>query len=173
MRDDAGAAGPDDHGDAPETADETVDGERMPEPDDVAPVEETEPVDDVTDGFVVAPADTSDEDEAVDIGEDGPPVDDESAWGERLLTGAIVTACCLFVFWQLQPSLIFTDSTPTGGDMGAHVWGPAFLRDELLPRLRLTGWTPDWYSGFPAFHFYMVIPALAIVMLDVGARKHN
>ena len=87
---------------------------------------------------------------------------------EKIVTALVVTASALFVFWQLQPNLIFTDSTPTGGDMGAHVWGPAFLRDELLPNLRLTGWTPDWYSGFPAFHFYMVIPALAIVILDVG-----
>ena len=87
---------------------------------------------------------------------------------ERAITAAVVFGAALFVFWQLQPELVFLDTTPTGGDMGAHVWGPAFLRDELLPRLRLTGWTPDWYSGFPAFHFYMVIPALMIVILDVG-----
>ena len=48
-------------------------------------------------------------------------------------------------------------SHQAGGDMGAHVWGPAFLRDELLPRLRLTGWTPDWYSGFPAFQDFNLI----------------
>ena len=98
-------------------------------------------------------------------------VTSENPGGDRLekwVTGLVVAACSLFVFWQLQPSLIFEDTTPTGGDMGAHVWGPAFLRDELLPNLRLTGWTPDWYSGFPAFHFYFVIPALAIVILDVG-----
>ena len=82
----------------------------------------------------------------------------------------IVGLCCAFVFWQLQPSLILSDTTPTGGDLGAHVWGPAFLRDELLPRFQLSGWTPDWYGGFPAFHFYMVIPALAIVALDVGLQ---
>ncbi len=87
---------------------------------------------------------------------------------ERWVTSVVVVACSVFVFWQLQPSLIFSDTTPTGGDMGAHVWGPAFLRDELLPNFRLTGWTPDWYSGFPAFHFYFVLPALAIVILDVG-----
>ena len=87
---------------------------------------------------------------------------------ERVVTAMVVSASALFVFWQLQPDLIFSDTTPTGGDMGAHVWGPAFLRDELLPNLRLSGWTPDWYSGFPAFHFYMVVPALAIVVLDVG-----
>lgn len=87
---------------------------------------------------------------------------------ERTITALVVLGSAIFVFAQLEPGQIFTNSTPTGGDMGAHVWGPAFLRDELLPRLRLTGWTPDWYSGFPAFHFYMVIPALMIVILDVG-----
>jgi hypothetical protein len=51
--------------------------------------------------------------------------------------------------------------------MGAHVWAPAFLRDDLLPSFRLTGWTPDWYAGFPALHFYMVPPMLAIVLLDL------
>ena len=58
--------------------------------------------------------------------------------------------------------------TPAGGDMGAHVWGPAFLRDHLLPDLRISGWTPDWYAGFPAYHFYMVVPPLLIVALDAG-----
>ena len=93
-----------------------------------------------------------------------------SGWVENLITAAVVIGCSLFVFWQLQPDLIFSNTTPTGGDMGAHVWGPAFLRDELLPRFRLSGWTPDWYSGFPAFHFYMVLPSLAVVWLDVGFR---
>ncbi|WP_117000754.1 hypothetical protein [Desertimonas flava] len=63
--------------------------------------------------------------------------------------------------------LIFDRTTPTGGDMGAHVWGPAFLRDYLLPNGQLSGWSMDWYSGFPIYRFYMLIPALAIVGLDV------
>ena len=58
--------------------------------------------------------------------------------------------------------------SPSGGDMGAHVWGPAFLRDHLLTEGRLSGWTPDWYAGFPAYQFYMVVPSLLIVALDVG-----
>lgn len=97
-----------------------------------------------------------------------PPPEPDSGQIEQIITAAVVAGCALFVFWQLQPELIFSNTTPTGGDMGAHVWGPAFLRDELLPRFRVTGWTPDWYSGFPAFQFYMVIPSLAIVILDVG-----
>jgi hypothetical protein len=78
----------------------------------------------------------------------------------------VVAACSVFVFLQLGPSNIFSDSTPAGGDMGAHVWGPAFMRDHLLPSFRLTGWTPDWYAGMPAYHFYMVLPSLAIALLS-------
>ena len=75
----------------------------------------------------------------------------------------------LFILWVVNPGgVLFTQTTPTGGDLGAHVWGPAFIRDELLPRFRLSGWAPDWYAGFPAFHFYMVVPMLFVVVLDVG-----
>ena len=81
----------------------------------------------------------------------------------------IVLGGVWFVLWVVNPDgVLFTRSTPTGGDLGAHVWGPAFIRDELLPRFRLTGWTPDWYAGFPAYHFYMVVPMLLVVAVDVG-----
>ena len=81
--------------------------------------------------------------------------------------GLFVVGCCVaFVFCQLGPANIFTNNTPAGGDMGAHVWGPAYLRDHLLPSGRLSGWTPDWYAGFPAFTFYMIVPSLAIALLS-------
>ena len=80
---------------------------------------------------------------------------------------AAAVGCALFVLVQLHPELLVTRSTPAGGDMGAHVWGPDYLRRSLLPHLRLTGWSPDWYAGFPAFQFYMLPPALLIVLLDV------
>ena len=85
---------------------------------------------------------------------------------EAWVTFGVVVACVLFTFTQLGPSNIFSSSTPAGGDMGAHVWGPAFMRDHLLPSFRLTGWTPDWYAGFPAYQFYMVLPSLAIALLS-------
>ncbi|MBI5089001.1 MAG: hypothetical protein HZB15_09130 [Actinobacteria bacterium] len=50
--------------------------------------------------------------------------------------------------------------------MGAHVMGPAFLRDHLLPHFELSGWSNYWYAGFPMYRFYMVVPALAIVVLN-------
>jgi len=93
-----------------------------------------------------------------------------SEWVETfkaMSTTAVVLGATLIILSILHPDLILKNNTPTGGDMGAHVWGPAYLRDVLLPHWRLTGWSMDWYSGLPAYRFYMVVPALAIVLLDV------
>ena len=86
---------------------------------------------------------------------------------ETLITFGVVAAAVLFTLFQLQPGLLTASTTPAGGDTGAHVWGPDYIRRALLPSGRITGWAPDWYSGFPAFHFYFPLPALVIVFLDV------
>jgi hypothetical protein len=86
----------------------------------------------------------------------------------RSVDALILVACIVFLILQLQPSQLISDTTPAGGDMGAHVWGPAYLRDQLLPHFQVAGWTPDWYAGFPAYQFYMVVPSLVIVALNAG-----
>ncbi|MCX7619692.1 MAG: 6-pyruvoyl-tetrahydropterin synthase-related protein [Acidimicrobiales bacterium] len=96
---------------------------------------------------------------------------------EGFLTFFVVSFCVGFVFVQVAHPFqnldnygwtgfgtVFADTTPAGGDMGAHVWGPAYLRDHLLPQGRLSGWTKDWYAGFPAYQFYMVVPSLLIAL---------
>ena len=55
----------------------------------------------------------------------------------------VVACCCVFVWVHLQPHLLLRNTTPSGGDMGAHVWGPAYLRDSLLSSGRITGWSMD------------------------------
>jgi hypothetical protein len=82
---------------------------------------------------------------------------------------AIALGCAVLVFASLNPRLVLSDTTATGGDMGAHVWGPRFLADHLLPEFRVTGWTPDWYAGFPAYVYYMVVPSLLVVWLSFGS----
>ncbi len=93
---------------------------------------------------------------------------------EGWITLFVLVSCLAFIFYQLNWGLgphpawgnILSNNTPAGGDMGAHVWGPAFLRDHLLPQGRLSGWTPDWYDGFPAYTFYMIVPSLMIALLS-------
>ena len=83
------------------------------------------------------------------------------------VAAAIIVFTTLMVFFTLQPSLIFRNNTPTGGDMGAHVYGPAYLRDHLLTSFRLSGWSNDWYAGLPIYRFYMVVPAIFILLFDI------
>jgi hypothetical protein len=98
--------------------------------------------------------------------------DDGRVWrfGFTAFSLAVTTTIIMNVvhFNPLSPAsdLIFDDNTPTGGDFGAHVWGPAFLRDHLLPNWRFNGWSMDWYGGIPVYRFYMVLPAMAIVLVD-------
>jgi hypothetical protein len=98
-------------------------------------------------------------------------IDDPENSGANLakwVSWGIVATCCAIVFISLDPLLIFQNTTATGGDMGAHVWGPRFLSDHLLPQFRVSGWTQDWYAGFPAYVFYMVVPSLFVLWLSYG-----
>lgn len=83
----------------------------------------------------------------------------------RPSTAALATALAVagavgIVLWQLDPRLLLADTLMTGGDTGAHVATVAFLRTELLPHLRLTGWDPEWFDGFPLYTFYFPLPDL-------------
>jgi hypothetical protein len=84
-----------------------------------------------------------------------------------IVLGLAVVACCAYVLWQVRPDLLLRNTTANGGDMAAHVWFPAYLRDHLLPHWRVAGWSPEWYAGFPAGQFYFPIPALLTVVLDL------
>jgi hypothetical protein len=94
--------------------------------------------------------------------------EDPAVLVEAAVTVVVVALGTIIVLATLNPSNLFSNTTTTGGDMGSHVWGPRYLLDHLLPNLRLSGWTPDWYDGFPAYQFYMVLPALFVVLLHVG-----
>ncbi len=102
--------------------------------------------------------------------QDVPDLDvsnDRVALYTKITSIVIVAGATLFLLKTLHLGLILRNNTPTGGDMGAHVWGPAFLRDHLLSSWKLTGWSMDWYAGFPVYRFYMVVPAILILLVDL------
>lgn len=80
---------------------------------------------------------------------------------------ALVGGSTFAVLSIVHLDLVFSNTIPTGGDMGAHVMGPAYLRDHLLPEGQISGWSQYWYNGLPMYRFYMVVPALMIVALNV------
>lgn len=79
----------------------------------------------------------------------------------------IVSVLMLVTLILLQPDQVLRATTPTGGDMGAHVYGPAFLRDHIIPSGSYHGWSNDWFAGFPLYYFYFPLPSYLIVLLDV------
>ena len=85
----------------------------------------------------------------------------------RILGWLVLLGAAAVVLFIMRIDLVLAANTPTGGDMGAHVLVPAYLRDSLLPEGRLIGWSNDWYAGFPILYFYFPLPALTIVLLDV------
>ena len=138
---------------------------------------DTEVHDPVAPGAQDAPAGVLDDEHLApaadggDGGADGPPVDWVPWWANqpllrRIFTIVAVLGTTVFTLVNVRIDKVFRNNTPTGGDMGAHVWAPAFLRDNLLPNLRIQGWSMDWYAGLPVYRFYMLPPALLMVFLN-------
>ena len=75
----------------------------------------------------------------------------------QLLDAAVVGAVILVTIWAMHPSLIVSTSTITGGDTGAHLALPAYLRSTGHP-FDLTPWYPGWFAGMPAYTYYFVLP---------------
>jgi uncharacterized membrane protein len=78
----------------------------------------------------------------------------------------VVAGVTLVALSQLHPSLLLANTTTAGGDTGAHVMLPAFLKSHLLNHGQLTGWDPDWYDGFPLYTFYFPLPGLITVIFN-------
>jgi len=85
------------------------------------------------------------------------------AWFRRHCTalGLVDAAVILVVVYvtvsSLHPSLIFSSSLITGGDTGAHLALPAYLK-TTGNLFNLTPWYPGWFAGMPAYTYYFVLP---------------
>jgi hypothetical protein len=59
----------------------------------------------------------------------------------------------------------FASTIPANSDLTGQFFYQHLLRTELLPHLQLRGWTHDWFSGVPVYHFYFPLPGLAAALL--------
>jgi hypothetical protein len=83
----------------------------------------------------------------------------------RVLTVIGFVAIYFVLVKILHLNLILSRTTAAGGDMGSHHYVDTFLRKDLLPHWRLTGWAPGWFAGIPMLTFYFPLPYLAIAVL--------
>ncbi len=77
------------------------------------------------------------------------------AWLDLLVVVSVIAV----TLWSLHPNLVFSTSTITGGDTGAHLALPAYLRSVGNP-FDLTPWYPGWFAGMPAYTYYFILPDL-------------
>ncbi len=73
----------------------------------------------------------------------------------------------VLVVWHLRPDLLLTPTITTGGDTASHYYTAWWLRHELLPSGRLTGWVPGNYAGFPLFQVYFPLPFVLMAALSL------
>tara|TARA_B100000900_G_scaffold360378_1_gene332435 strand:+ start:1099 stop:3285 length:2187 start_codon:yes stop_codon:yes gene_type:complete len=70
----------------------------------------------------------------------------------------------LLIFLRID--LIFLDTTPTGGDMGAHIVPTKYFVEELFYNFKISGWSNDWFAGYPAYYFYFPLPPSIVAILN-------
>jgi uncharacterized membrane protein len=66
----------------------------------------------------------------------------------------LLVSIYVFLFNYFKLSLIFSNTLTNGGDTGSHLYPFFYMRDYLLPKLKIIGWSPGWYAGLPMFQFY-------------------
>ena len=74
-----------------------------------------------------------------------------------LLDAAFILTIIYIILWSLHPNLVFSSTLLTGGDTGAHLALPAYLRTQG-DLFNLTPWSPGWFAGMPAYTYYFVLP---------------
>ena len=67
----------------------------------------------------------------------------------------------------LRLDLVFLNTMPTGGDMGAHVVPIKFFIDNFATNFELNGWSNDWFAGYPLYYFYFPLPAVITFILNL------
>lgn len=88
---------------------------------------------------------------------------------QRLVHIALFAGILALLLLFFQPSLLFSSTTVTGGDSGAHIYAPWYLKEHLLPKGLISGWSPGWFAGFPILTFYFPLVPLIQVLLSYVA----
>ena len=70
----------------------------------------------------------------------------------------------LIIFLRIE--LVFSELLPTGGDMGAHIVPTKFFVTELFNNFKISGWSQDWFAGYPVYYFYFPLPPIITSLLN-------
>lgn len=85
---------------------------------------------------------------------------------ERIIDIIVLILIISFLLSYFKPSLLFSKTTASGGDTGAHYYPVYYMKEHLIPNLKLSGWDMGWYGGFPIYQYYMPLTSLIIVLIS-------
>ncbi len=87
--------------------------------------------------------------------------------GRRRLADALGLAFIAALLLDLlHPSLLLLPTITAGGDTPCHYPTAVWLKDQLLPQLRLHGWYPGTYLGQPLLLTYFPLPFVLMAALS-------
>jgi len=84
----------------------------------------------------------------------------------RLSSGFVIACVIVFIISFMSPTLLFLNTTSTGGDTASHTFTAWYLKNNLLPSGRITGWTMGNLGGLPLLENYFFLPFLLMAVLS-------
>src|SRR3989344_2697908 len=94
----------------------------------------------------------------------------KKVWGfiRKNYLSIIVFGGIYFIFFYFfRPGLLFSLTTPTGGDMGSHYYNAFYSSKAFLQNPGVFNWDFSWYAGYPPFIFYMPLAFALIAILNI------
>jgi hypothetical protein len=85
---------------------------------------------------------------------------------ERVVALGAVAVAVVLLLWEVHIDLVLRNTTPIFGDLGAHLHEPHFVRHHLLSHGRLSGWSQDWFGGYPVNTFYFPLGSVLGAVLS-------
>ena len=87
-------------------------------------------------------------------------------WSRRLADALGLAFIAALLLDLLHPSLLLLPTITAGGDTPCHYPTAVWLKDQLLPQLRLHGWYPGTYLGQPLLLTYFPLPFVLMAALS-------
>jgi hypothetical protein len=84
----------------------------------------------------------------------------------RVVEAGVFIGIAALLLVYFTPNLLLSRTTTTGGDTGAHIYAPWYLRTHLFKKGLISGWSPGWFAGFPMLHFYFPLIAAFQALLS-------
>ena len=72
----------------------------------------------------------------------------------------------LLVSYFVPFNLVFLNTIIAGGDTPSHYQTALFLKEVLLPQLKISGWSHGNFCGYPVLQHYFPLPFIIIVFLS-------